>query len=138
MPCSGLFGYIVPTAEQFVRYVCSVHFGRSPVCSGTLSTSDLDRLVSSCLFVTFVRNMLALRLSVPEFCSRVCSDCLDCSFSVFVSLHALFVSVREYCSDIRVVCSLRCSIQFSLFSRFVLRSCSRHAFSPCPSGWFVR
>jgi hypothetical protein len=47
MPCWGLFGYIVPTADQFVRYVCWVHFGRSPVCSGTSSTSDLDCLVCS-------------------------------------------------------------------------------------------
>jgi hypothetical protein len=130
-----LFRSLVPVFALTVLFVRSACSGTFLLCAGLFGYIVPT---SECLFVTFVRNMLAFRLSVPECCFRVCSDCLVCSFSVFVSLHALFVSVREYCSDIRVVCSLRCSIQFSRFSRFVLRFCSRHAFSPCPSDLFVR
>ena len=115
MPCSGPLFRHPSVLKCFVRYVCSTHcaclfwncvpLSDCIVCSVRVfgGLRDVFRYIvptSECLFVTCVRNMLSFRLSVPEFGSRVCSDCLVCSFSVFVSLHALFVSVREYCPDI--------------------------------------
>ena len=122
MPCSGTLFRHPSVLKCLVRYVCSTHcaclfwscvpLSDCIVCSLRLfgGLRVLFRYIvptSECLFVTCVRNMLSFRLSVPEFCSRVCSDCLVCSFSLFGNLHALCGCVRVYCSDIRVVCSLR-------------------------------
>ena len=106
-----------------VRASCFfVQFVREPSCFVRVCSGILFRHPSSS-FVTFVRNMLTFRSSVPEFCSRLTYDWLVCSCSLFVCLHALLGFVRVYCSDSRSVCSLRLFGIFrsfaSLFRNFV-------------------
>ena len=115
--CCVVFRNYVPVWHlSAVRASCLfVQCVREPSCFVRVCSGILLRHPSS-LFVTFVRNMLTFRSSVLEFCSRLTSDWLVCSCSLFVCLHALLGFVRVYCSDSRSVCSLRLLGTFRSFA----------------------